>query len=276
MRRLVRVRRKHQRSMRLSMLFLVFSLAIYLLSYAVRLSMPGPVSEGAPESAPVSVGAPAAEQVTRDIRFDALTCYLVELGNCDSAEAARIEAGRYVGRGAAGYVLQDGQSFAVVGACYESLEEAQKVAARLEEQEKLPCRVRTLTGPPAALRVTATQAQIDALEGAERSVRGLTGQLGDISYGLDGGTLSVDAAKEQLSRMRAEAELRVQALERAAGSEKNSVIDEMMMLASELRQLLQDRIASSETNRLSFSAQIKYNKITMRVRHAAFLSALSA
>ncbi|MEA5065164.1 MAG: hypothetical protein VB065_03865, partial [Eubacteriales bacterium] len=38
----------------------------------------------------------ASERITRDVGFDALSLYLVELKRSDQADAARVEAARYV------------------------------------------------------------------------------------------------------------------------------------------------------------------------------------
>ncbi len=271
--RLVRVRRKHARSMRLAMLFLAFSIAVYLLSWALR----GPAS--APATEPVSTPSASlspAPRVTEDIRLEPLSCYLVVLLSAESPEAARVEAARYVRRGAAGYVLPRDNQYLVIGAAYEAEAEAQKIAQRLGEQEKLTARVLPMASRPVALRVTATQAQLSALVQAEKTFRAIGTQLGEIAYALDAGTLTQDGALDSLSHAKVEAELAYRTLDRAAGSEQNPVVQGMLELVLQLKTQLQDRIAGSDATTLSFSAKIKYNKIGMRLQHIAYLDSLGA
>lgn len=269
--RLVRVKRKHARSMRLAMLFFVLSLAIYLLTLALR---PAPPAAG-PVLAPQATSLPL-ERMREDIRFEPLSCYWVELGQFDSADLARIEAARYVRRGAAGYVYQEDESYLVIGACYDGEQQAQTVAQRLIESEQLPCRVRAMDSPGVGLRITATRAQIDALVLGERCLRESASRMGEISLMLDGGTLGMDAAVQQLSDLRATGTLRQQSLERALGDDQNQAARDMLSQLTTLQQLLSDRIAGSDQTALSFSAKIKYNTITVRMRHIQYLNSLAA
>lgn len=269
--RLVRVRRKHARSMQLALLFFMLSLAIYLFSWATR----APITQTEPVSAPGATLAPTG-RVQQQMQFEKLSCYLVELGRYDTPEQARIEAARYVRRGAAGYVRQDGEAYQVIGALYETQEQAEKIAARLTESEELTCRVIELTSQPIALRVTATQTQIDALSRTERCLREISQQMVQLGYQLDAGSLDIAGAIEQLQDLRTQATLHCQSLERAIGDDPNPIARDMLAQALTLSQSLEDRIAGSDTTALSFSAKIKYNTITVRQRHIDFLNSLGA
>ncbi len=271
--RMVRVRRRHARSLRLAMALLAVSVAVYLCSYAARLISPPPTVEAAqaPEQA-----VPVSEQLTEDVRFDPLSAQLVQLAEAGSAESARIEAARYTRRGAAGYILKDGDIFRVIGAVYADREGADAVAARLLNAEKIKAQVITAQGPASALRVTASKAQIDALTQGESSLRGLTDQLIALSLQLDAGKATGEQAASQIQLVHAEAQLRLRALERAIGADEHPILRALMLLLQQLSDCTGEGMTGRDESTLSFSAKIKYNSITMRLRHIDFLDSLAA
>ncbi len=272
--RMVRVRRRHARSMRMAMVLLLISLAVYVCSFAARMASPQPTLETAQEQQPQAM--PALDQLTKEIRFEPLSAFLVELSKADSAETARIEAARYTRRGAAGYILQDGDVFRVIGAVYADKAGADAVALRLEGIEKIAAQVITAQGPASALRVTAAQTQIDALTQGESSLRSLTDQMIALAQSLDAGKVSSEPAAQQIQLIHAEAQLRLRALERAVGADEHPIMRGLMLLLQQLSDATGEGMTGRDESTLSFSAKIKYNSITMRLRHIEFLDQLAA
>lgn len=271
--RMVRVRRRHVRSMRLAMALLAISLMIYACSYAARQFSPERAAEAVQEP---KQAVPVADQLTKEVRFEPLSSYLVELAEEPSAESARIEAARYTRRGAAGYILQDGDTFRVIGAVYTDKAGADAVAARLLGAEKIAAKVVSAQGPASALRVTASQTQIDALTQGEASLRSLTDQLIALGQALDAGKSTSEQAAQQIQLIHAEAQLRLRALERAVGADEHPILRSLMLLLQQLSDATGEGMTGRDESTLSFSAKIKYNSITMRLRHIEFLDGLAA
>lgn len=274
--RVVRVRRRHARSLRLAMALLLISLAAYAFSYAARwTSPPAETVQAAPGAAP-QPAMPVLEQITKEVRFEPLGAALVELAEADSAESARIEAARYTRRGAAGYILQDGSAFRVIGALYADEDGANAVAARLRGAEAIDAKVIGASGAASALRVTASPAQIDALTQGEASLRNLTDQMIALGQALDQGRSTSEQAAQQIQLIHAESELRLRALERAVGGDEHPILRGLMALLQQLSEATGDGMTGRNESALSFSAKIKYNSIAMRLRHIGFLNGLAA
>ncbi len=137
----------------------------------------------------------AAPRVTREIEFEALTGWCVSMAACDSDQEARLAASAYSSRGAGGYVAQLEGAWRVLGAVYESEKDARRIAKRLASQEGIDAQALRLTADPVKLRITAPQAQIDAIAGADALLREQTRQLGQAALQLDRGELRPDGVR---------------------------------------------------------------------------------
>ena len=67
-----------------------------------------------------------AERVRTDVVFEGVELHAVRTAVCDSEQAARVEAARFVPRGAAGYVLHR-ETWHVLCSGYETAEDAAAV-----------------------------------------------------------------------------------------------------------------------------------------------------
>lgn len=272
-RRRVRVRRRHARSLRLSALFLLAALIIYLVSLAVGGGAPAQET-AAEEGAQTSVAAGPA--LTQQVSMAPLSVYLVELGAYGDDASARVEAARNARRGAAGYILQENGVYYVMGACYDDKTQAQDVAARLTVSEQISAQVHEKSAGEVLLRVTASQAQVDALAAADAALREAAGQMGQIAFQLDGGELNADQARARLEVLELDAREALEALRAAAGETGGPVIEGLCELLRDLLENLDARIHQDEETLLYFSAKMKYNVIAMRLEHIAYLSSLGA
>ena len=272
-RRRVRVRRRHARSLRLSALFLLAALIIYLVSLAVGGGAPAQ-EMAAEEGAQTSVAAGPA--LTQQVSMAPLSVYLVELGAYGDDASARVEAARNARRGAAGYILQENGVYYVMGACYDDKTQAQDVAARLTVSEQISAQVHEKSAGEVLLRVTASQAQVDALAAADAALREAAGQMGQIAFQLDGGELNAGQARARLEVLELDAREALEALRAAAGETGGPVIEGLCELLRDLLENLDARIHQDEETLLYFSAKMKYNVIAMRLEHIAYLSSLGA
>ena len=177
----VRVRRERPTAVALAIALCVTMLVVYVLT----LDLKGP---------DVVESMAAAPRVTREIDFEPLEGWCVVMAICESPQQARLMASAWVGRGAAGYVAELEDGWAVVGAVYDGEKEARRVAKRLNDDEGIPAEATRLSAEGVRLRITAPQAQIEAVAGADALLREQTRQLGEAALQLDRGDMSADAA----------------------------------------------------------------------------------
>jgi hypothetical protein len=205
-----------------------------------------------------------------------LTVSLVVLSRAGDEAAARIEAARYVSRGAAVYILPGSSEYLIIGAGYDSADEAAKVMEKLESEEKIAASIATRDAPELSVRLTGTRAQADALIGAEKALRSETAAIGEAAFSLDAGTVQISGAREALLSARAEAKKAREALQKAAGSQQNTASEGLTALLSSLEDAASTMLFDAQSSPLFFSSQMKYNYIDLRLRHIDYINRLAA
>lgn len=216
----------------------------------------------------------SAERVTQEISFTGLEIYLVTLAQMDDAALARVEAARYVPRGAAGYVFSEGGSYQVAGNGYATREEAEKVAASLSESEDIEAKVLRRGAAGALLRVTATQAQLSALVEGEAIVRRLGQELSVYALALDRGERQAPVLRAALSLSAQEAAQAGARLTKAAGEAPNPVAAGIIELLTQLSDDLSLLAGEDQDTPLSFSSKLKYAYLSTELKHIDFLNGL--
>ena len=206
----VRVRRERPTALAWALALCVTMLVVYVLT--LNAGRPDVVESMAP-----------APRVTREIAFEGLKGWCVQMAACDSDQAARLAASAYSGRGAGGYVTRLEGEWAVLGAVYESEQDAARIARRLSQDEGIPSRVVCLEAEPVKLRITAPEAQIDAIAGADALLRRETRRLGEIALQLDRGELRPEAARTLCGVSAEEAATAAQALAAIPGAAENAL-----------------------------------------------------
>lgn len=228
----VRVRRERPTALALAVALCVTMLVVYVLTLDVK-------------GADVVESMATAPRVTKEIAFDGLTGWGVSMATCESPQAARLQASAWVSRGAAGCVFQlDGQ-WRVLGALYESRKEAERVSKRLAEDEGIPAEVVPLEAKGMTLRVTAPQAQIDALSGADALLRQQIRQLGQVALQLDRGEINPEAARALCALAVTEAEKQADLLAAIPGAGENALCAALIERLRELAQM-QDTAAKAD------------------------------
>ena len=206
----VRVRRERPTAVALAIALCVTMLVVYVLT----LDLKGP---------DVVESMAAAPRVTREIDFEPLEGWCVVMATCDSPQQARLMASAWVGRGAAGYVAELEDGWAVVGAVYDGEKEAGRVAKRLNDDEGIPAETVRLSAEGVRLRITAPQAQIEAVAGADALLRDQTRQLGEAALQLDRSDMSADAARTLCALSAREAREAAQRLNEIPGAAENGL-----------------------------------------------------
>ena len=206
----VRVRRERPTALAWALALCVTMLVVYVLT--LNAGRPDVVESMAP-----------APRVTREIAFEGLKGWCVQMAACDSDQAARLAASAYSGRGAGGYVTRLEGEWAVLGAVYESEQDAARIARRLSQDEGIPSRVVCLEAEPVKLRITAPEAQIDAIAEADALLRRETRRLGEIALQLDRGELRPEAARTLCGVSAEEAATAARALSAIPGASENAL-----------------------------------------------------
>lgn len=135
----------------------------------------------------------AAERLTQAVEIQPLCGTAIEMDVLETAEEARIGAGRMVGRGSAGYVHEDG-GYRVLGTMMDTREEAEKMREKLNVAG-IAAECYSVSGEGLTLKVTAAQSQIDALTDAIHAVDMAAVQPGRIAGQLDSAEIDGDRAR---------------------------------------------------------------------------------
>ena len=228
----VRVRRERPTALALAVALCVTMLVVYVLTLDVK-------------GADVVESMAAAPRVTKEIAFDGLKGWVVSMAACESPQAARLQASAWVSRGAAGCVYPlDGQ-WRVLGALYDSRKAAERVSKRLAEDEGISAEVVPLEARGLTLRVTAPQAQIDALSGADALLRQQINQLGQVALQLDRSQINPEAARALCALAVTEAEKQADLLAVIPGAGENALCAALIGRLRELAQM-QDTAAKAD------------------------------
>ena len=178
----IRVRRERPTALAWAVALCVTMLLVYVLT----------LNAGGPDVVQSMAPAP---RVTRQIAFEALRGWCVSMASCDSDQQARIAASAYSGRGAGGYVARLNGRWAVLGAVYASEKDAARIVKRLRDDEGIPAEAVRVEAERVKLRVTAPQAQIDAIAAADALLREQTARMGELALQLDRGEIRPDGAR---------------------------------------------------------------------------------
>jgi len=259
--RLVRVRRR-PRAMYWAVVFLALSMAAYIRVSVPVLRLYEKGGEGAKEP---------GERVTEEISVDALGIYLVSFGGYDVMNSAKVEAARYVPRGAAGYVLKREKLY-VIGAGYAQKAEAEKACVFLAAQEGMACAVIELYSPEVRMRVTAGSGQIEAFLSAEKALRQTAQTMGQLSFAIDRGEATLAQAQQVVKTQLQKLEAARDALSRIAGGTESGLFQGMDSLLGEM--IGQTGLMLEEKKAMGLSGKLKYCHIDMTVREIEMMNAL--
>jgi len=258
--RLVRVRRR-PRGVLWAVLFLVISMAAYIRVSAPALERR---EDGGKEPEP-------AERVSEVIAIEPLSIYLVSFGGYDVMNSAKVEAARYVPRGAAGYVLKKEKLY-VIGAGYERREEAEKACVSLAAQEGLACAVIDVFSPKVEMRMTAGRLQIEAFAEAEKALRSSALALGRLAFSVDQGDASLAQAQEVVQTHLEKITAAKDALEAQAQNTESGLFKGMGDLLDEMVGQMEQMLTAEK--RMIISSRLKYLYVDVMVRETGMMNAL--
>lgn len=259
--RLVRVRRKPG-GVLWALAFLLLSMAVY-----IRVSLPA-LKKMQTESAG---GVQSGQRVTEEVRIAPVEIYLVSFGGYDVMNSAKVEAARYVSRGAAGYILKRDRLY-VIGAGYSEREDAEKACVFLAAQEGLACAVMEAVSGEVVMRMTAGERQIEAFVEAESTLRRCAELMGALAFSVDGGSATLQQAQEVVRTELAKVGSAKQKLDAQSGGNENEVFRGMSSLLAEMGRQMEEMLKEKKT--MGISARLKYACVDITVREAEMMNAL--
>lgn len=261
MQKRVRVRRERPTALSWALALAVTMLAVYL----VTLNRPdaGPAEETS-----------AGPRITREITLEGMEMYFADLGAYPDETNARIAAASYAPRGAAGVVLAQPDGYHVLGAGYALEADAERIAKRLTEQESLSSCVLRLSAPSVALRITARDADTDAIADADRLLQSRLDQIASMALQIDRGELPSASARTLAQVARSELKKAAKTLSRVGGAESQPVCTQLLAQLHSLADEL-DALARSGASGAALSGQLRCCHVSGNLRRIDFLNALS-
>ena len=259
--------------------FAMFALLLCALSAFIALTRPGVPLAPLQPTEPINFDTAMPDddvRVTHDIAFDPVELYIVGLFLSDQADWARIEAARFVRRGAAGYVYPADGRYAVLGSGYFSKEDAEAVVKNLFEQEQIEATVLPLCAGNVYLRVTAMQHQLTALTQADFTVRTVCNALQSHALSLDKGAREPIQIRSALQDLCGRVQSALQALENAAGEQPNAVAGGLIDVLGGLLESVERLATDSADTPLTFSGKIKHAFLGANIAHIEFLQSLAS
>ena len=244
----MRVRRERPTALAWAVALCVTMLAVYALT--LNAGRPDVVESMAP-----------APRVTREIEFAALKGWCVCMARCDSEQEARLAASAYSSRGAGGYVARLDGAWMALGAAYESEKDAVRIAGRLSADAGIVAEAICLKAEGVTLRITAPQAQIDAIAEADALLRRQTQRLGEIALQLDRGELQPDAARALFAVAAQEVAQAGQALSSIPGAAENDLCAGLIARLDALGDMLGTLTASTGAKGASLSGMVRCAQI---------------
>ena len=259
----VRVRRDRPTALAVAVALCVTMLVVYVLT----LNLKGP---------DVVESMAAAPRVTRQIEFMPLEGWGVVMARCESEQEARLQASAWVGRGAAGCVVQWDGKWVVLGAVYASEKDARRIAGRLSEDEGLAAGTLRMRAEGLTLRITAPQAQIDAIAAADALLRKQADQLGSVALQLDRGEIGPDAARTLCALAATEGGDAAKAVGGIPGAADNALCLGLYQRLLSLSEMHKTVAGSARASGASLSGMLRCAQVETFVGHWALLNGLKA
>ena len=218
--------------------------------------------------------AQGAEIVSQEYQVPAQSLHMLSFGAYDTEAEARVEAARYVSRGTAGYVYQAARLF-VIAAGYDAREDAERVAGQLQSAEGIACEVISVKSEPVCLKITASQAQIQALISCDATLREALSELLALSFALDGqgaDYLQVSSRlQDTLDRTSLAASSLREDYQLASDSIGGGYLRLLTACSGSIRRLLTDGASTT----LAFSSRLKYAFLDNRLAYIELLQGLA-
>ncbi len=276
----------------------LFAAALFILSQTIRFggaptATPAPIAPVTPTPAAIVAPTPGTTQLvdevpqpgfatqapdqtgSQSVFVPAQDWYAIQFGAYSSDEAARKQAGQYVGRGAAGYTLED-TSFRVLAAVYNSRDEAETIKARLKDGQGIDSYIYRLSADAVELAVTAAPAQIEALQNSYDALNAALQELGRLSMELDKQRIDGAGVILATQEVRLNILAKQKALEQALSGSQSDVVVGLRNLLDNAAQGLETICMQNAQETVIMTSKIKYHQIDLLWRYVQYTRQITA
>lgn len=197
--------------------------------------------------------------VSREVTLAEEIWYAIQTGVFSSREAAEEKANALTDRGAPGAVVQDGEKWRVLIACYETETDAAAVRQRLGEEQRVETYLYRWHCPELQLRLKGMAGQVDVAEAGFTLMLQAVRMLRDTASLLDVGEMTLLEAQEALKAQEAQVTLWTQTALKRFGSNPPSPVKELLTLSQEWESACAS--CKSLETKTALSAQLKLTGI---------------
>lgn len=212
-----------------------------------------------------------AATVSRDITFDAMDFYMLQMGVFTSEDNAASYAESLKKQGGAGYVYEQDGRFRVIAYAYSSQEDANTVKQRLVDSG-YECAIFTLPIEGATYRITATNEQINSLTSALNALKTAMEGISETALTFDSEKLTIDEGKERVQSIYDTLDSSLSAFS-AGGSTLLLSVDGY---CTTYKDALNNILVSDFTETIDFSSLLKYTQVMLTCEYANLIDGLAS
>ena len=216
-------------------------------------------------------GAASGEKQQGEIHMESRSFYALQLGAFSSEQNAQTEGRAVQQRAAGGYVYNDGVHYRVLAAVYNGRETAKTVKAQLMEQNSLDSSIYQIDVPAVALRVTAGEEQLAAVQTGFERMSTVCDELLKLCEQFDKEEKTIEAVQESLRKLAKTCREPAQIL----SSVKEGIAAELCRELEEKAQRLEECAEKGAGGRTEFSSALKYAHISEVCAYSAFAGSIS-
>ncbi|MFU0800845.1 MAG: SPOR domain-containing protein [Xylanivirga thermophila] len=214
------------------------------------------------------------EQKTEQIEVQPLTVSAIQIGAFSSRENAEMWAKDLRERGGAGYIIED-KYFRLMGVCFMSEADAQKVKMQLKEQN-VESEIYFISYPGAKIEITASADKVDILKSAFSTWQPKLTELEDIIKQLDSDKLGSESAYSKIKAMKNGMTEKMEALDSYISMQPdNDILAGLANVYKESLKSFDDVLSEKPENKLAISAKIKYTYIDMVYRFKGYMQGIT-
>ena len=218
----------------------------------------GDPSGGDAKATPGKSPVGASNMASGQIELPGVTSYMLQMGVYSQRDNALSLASTMQGRGAGGYIIEDGGKYRVIASAYADEASLGAVREQLKE-EGLDTAVYEFVVPGASFDVTAPQDSLADMEAAFAGLKEAQAAISELAIQFDKESMTPDQGRAEAARILVDAEAaRVDRTSLDPDNELLKMIDDGYASCIEALTALKDDTAKTFVD---FSSKIKYNQI---------------
>lgn len=214
-----------------------------------------------------------ADMVSEQIELPGVTCYMLQMGVYSQQNNALTLAGTLQGRGAGGYIIEDGERYRVIASVYADEASLNTVREQLKE-EGMDSAVFPFVISGASFNVTAPEDQIEDMKAAFAGLKEAQVVLSELAINFDKESMTPDEGRTQIAQILADVETaRTDIANLDSDNELLKKIDDCYVSCIDALTTLKD---DSIKTFVDFSSKIKYNQIRITYEYGKLVEEVSS